>query len=329
MGELQSLERLFALVLDEIGMTKLLGGSEEVMSGLREIQAELLRLGLDVQVARTRGVSLAQAVRDFHNYPALARVHTGFDDGLRWSMPPAVAAWARRLLLRPPPPLLDDFRGHLVDRAATDTNPILRLLCEWALFEWVYLTLAIAAHLEPEDTYMLGMDSEDLAEIAEQTVAKWLAASDSLTEDIRPLHVLVAAAMDALTRYGDALQKAMADATEEYRDTVARRARLDRLLAELDAADAVLIRNDLAKNLGERPLSVELLQQQRPHLFAERNRNAIDQRTSRTRKKILEGGIPAARRKKPAVIDLIREFIELAAQEPKRPAKSKAQRSRC
>lgn len=329
MRDLESLEQLLALVLSETGLSDLVGGSEVLISGLRELQAELLRIGLDVQVARARVVPLAQAVRDFHNYPALARAHTALDDGLRWSMPPGVAAWARQQLLQPSPPILEELRGHLVERAASAANPILRLLCEWALFEWVYLTLTITAHLQPECTFMLGMDNEDLAEIAEQTVARWLAASPALSEGIRPFHVLAAAAMDSLTRYADVLQKAMADASEEYRDAVTRRARLDLLLAELDAADAVLIRNDLATKLGERPLSAELLQEQRPFLFPGRNRNAIDQRKSRTRKKLLTGGIAAARRKKPAMVDLIRELVELAATEPKSRTKSKTQRSPC
>jgi hypothetical protein len=329
MGELQSLERLVAQMLDETGLTDALGGSEEVMIGLRQIQAELMRVSVDVHVAKTREVSLAKAVRDFHNYPSLARIHSAVDDALRWSMPPAIADWARRIFRQPPPPILDDFRGHLVERASTDSNHILRLLCEWALFEGLYLTLSIVAYLDPDATFMLGMESEDFAEIAEQTVSKWLAASESMTEDIRPFDIMVAAAMDALGRYGDVLQKSMACVTEEYRATVERRAQLELKLAELDPVDAWLIRNDLAATLGESPLSIERLQQRHLDLLPEKNRNAIDQRKSRTRKKLIDGGIAAIRRKKPAMLDLIREYVELATQKPKRPVKSKAQRSRC
>lgn len=298
---------LISRFFDSLGLTEIIGGPEALLAGLHQVQADLLRVGLDVQTAKARGCRLSKAAQDFDNYPYLARMHTTMDDMLRWSLPPALAAWARRCFLEPPPPIADELRTYLVDMAASDPNPVRRAMCEWGLFECVRMNLTIRVHLYPEETSMIGVESDDLREIAEQTVATWLRPPVLPTDGIRPFHVIVAAALAALDDHGQDLRQAMLLVHNDYREQVERQARLDQLLSELDAADAVLIRNDLAKGLGEPHLSVELLQKRHPLVLGDRDRNTLDQRTSRTRKKLLKGGVQAARRKTSALLDIIKE----------------------
>ena len=90
MDEQNSLQ-IIGEVIAATGLAELLGGAEHIVSGLQQAQVELARVGLDVQLAKARGTSLAIAAQDFDNYPALARLHSAVEDMLRWSMPPGYA----------------------------------------------------------------------------------------------------------------------------------------------------------------------------------------------------------------------------------------------
>lgn len=292
---------------DSFGLTEIVGGSEALLAGLNQIQADLLRVGLDVQTAKAKGCSFSKAVQDFDNYPHLARMHTAMDDMLRWSLPPAMATWARQFVLEPPPLIADELRTYLVDMATSDPNPVRRAVCEWGLFEGVMMNLTIRVHLYPEETSMLGVERNDLCEIAERTVANWLKPPTIPTDGIRPIDVIVAAALSALDEYSQQQRQAMLLVQNDYREQIERQSRFDQLLSELDAGDAVLVRNDLAKELGERRLSVELLQSRHPLVLGDWDRNTLDKRLSRTRKKLLKGGVSAVRRKQDALLDIFAE----------------------
>lgn len=62
---------------DALGVTEIVGGTEQLLKGLQEIQMELLRVGLDVQMAKARQQPLAEAALDFDNYPFLTRMQAG------------------------------------------------------------------------------------------------------------------------------------------------------------------------------------------------------------------------------------------------------------
>lgn len=292
---------------DALGVTEIVGGTEQLLKGLQEIQMELLRVGLDVQMAKARQQPLAEAALDFDNYPFLARMHVGIEDLLRWSLPPQMEAGVRKIFTEPPLPIIDDLRATLVEMAAADPNPVMRSVCEWALFEGMRINLMIRIDHYPEETSLIGFTADDVARIAEDTVAIWLKPPVPSPDGIRSFEVMVAGAFVAMDEHAQELKQAMALVQKEYREEVERKARLDQLVGEFDAADAVLIKNALAPRLGEQQLSIELLQKRHPYVLGVGSRNALDQRISRTKKKLSQGGVPAVRRKAPALIDIIKE----------------------
>jgi len=87
-----------------------------------------------------------------------------------------------------------------------------------------------------------------------------------------------------------------------------RRARFEARLFELDARDAILIRNAFAEEFDVQPLSLDLVRERHPAAFGDVKRGAMDTRLSRLR----NDGVPhIVRRKDLSLIDLLREAQQL------------------
>lgn len=277
--------------------------ADEFEAGLVHLEAEVERIALDAYAARRRGLSFAEAATDFTNFPQLARIHAAMDDILTMSLPPPLIGWVKSLLSMPEPPSFEGMRKALVAAADDDSNPHLQALAHFALFEGVRLNLVIMARWFPHETFGVGMELADLDRNAEHRVAEWLAEKPAAPDDVRPFHLIVSAAVHALYEHAEQLRAGLASLQQDFIIEARRRASIEEILSEMDAKDALLIRNELAPDLDEQRLTVEHLQERHMLVLGHVSRNALDQRVKRARIKGREG----LRRRRVALLDLLRE----------------------
>ena len=122
-------------------------------------------------------------------------------------------------------------------------------------------------------------------------------------DEVRPFHVIVAAAVAALDVHAHELRSGLAQVQRDFADAAQRRAEFEEVLGEMDVRDALLIRNELAPGLDEQRLTIEHLQDRHAFVLGDVSRNALDQRIKRAR---VKSKVALARRR-PALIDLLRE----------------------
>jgi len=274
----------------------------EFEAGLAHLETEVERVALDAHAAQRRGLSLSNAVQDFVNYPQLARLHASIDDILTLSLPPQLFGWVQMLVSTPEAPSFDMMRTAVVAAAADSHHPRRQALARFALFEGVRLNLVLMARWFPDETLGVGLDMDELDKIAEDRVEHWLAEDLALHNDVRPFHVIVAAAVHALNDRADELRAGLALLQRDFFEAVQRRAAVERVLSEMDVRDALLIRNELAPALDEQRFTVEHLQE-RHTVLGGVSRNALDQRMKRIRAKLKS----APPRRSVALLDLLRE----------------------
>ena len=237
------------------------------------------------------------------NYPQLARLHAAVDDILTMSLPPQLAAWMQSLLSMPEPPTFDGMRAAMVAAAADSQHPHRQALARFALFEGVRLNLVVMARWFPHETLGVGLEMGDLDRIAEARVSEWLAEGPAVPDDVRPFHVIVPAAVQALSAHAEELRAGLANLQREFLEAAQRRAAVEEVLSEMDVRDALLIRNEMAPGLDEQRLTVEHLQERHGLVLGDVSRNALDQRIKRARVKSRD----ALRRRRVALLDLLRE----------------------
>jgi hypothetical protein len=260
-------------------------------------------VALDAYAAQRRGVPLSEAASDFVNYPQLARVHAAVDGILTMSLPPQLVAWVLSLLSMPEPPSFDRMRAAMVAAAADSRHPHRQALARFALFEGVRLNLVVMAKWFPHETLGVGLEMGDLDRIAEARVSEWLAEGPAVPDDVRPFHVIVSAAVQALSSHAEELRAGLAHLQRDFLEAAQRRAAVEEVLSEMDVRDALLIRNEIAPGLDEQRLTVEHLQERHGFVLGNVSRNALDQRIKRARVKSRD----ALRRRPVALLDLLRE----------------------
>jgi len=297
---LPSLRRVY----ESLGLAPDVMTPEELERGLDQLGARLNRLAVELVDAQAQGLRLAQAAADELDYPILHRLHLGIRDVLTLSLPPPLAAWARQTLASPDTPVLDDFqRGLAALAAADDAPPASRALARLFLFEAVRVNLIVAEHLSGSSIAAVGALPADVDAIAEAEVDEYVARAAAIDAEVRPLNVLVAAGLLALEQHVGELKGVLARIEDDLATAFRLRAALELKLRDMDAADALLIRNAFAPALDEQRLEVERLQAEHPLLPGERRRDAIDQQVSRLRRRIAAGDWPE--RRSPALIDLL------------------------
>jgi hypothetical protein len=257
-----------------------------------ELEALLLRTAFEAHDALARGLPLADAARDGVRFPSLFRLHAGLGDALELSIATEVGEWlddARRSAEQ-----LDRLREGLVQVAALG-QPLEAALARFLLFEAVRTRLLVAAWASDTAFEAAGGDPEDVDAIAAAEVARAVASSPSLPPDIRRFRLLLAAAMVELTRHAEELRASLARAQGDLVASFGERAAIEAQLRELDPVDAVLVRNELARYLGEERVTIEELTRRHPVLLGGHKRDALDQRMSRFRRRLLSGGLRAIR----------------------------------
>jgi len=301
---LPSLRRVY----ESLGLAPDVMTPEELERGLDQLGARLNRLAVELVDAQAQGLRLAQAAANELDYPILHRLHLGIRDVLTLSLPPALAAWARQTLATPDTPALDDFQRGLAALAAAPpgergASPASRALARLFLFEAVRVNLIVAEHLSGSSIAAVGALPADVDAIAEAEVDEYVARAAEIDAEVRPLNVLVAAGLLALEQHVGELKGVLARIEDDLATAFRLRAALELKLRDMDAADALLIRNAFAPALDEQRLEVERLQAEHPLLLGERRRDAIDQQVSRLRRRIAAGDWPE--RRSPALIDLL------------------------
>jgi hypothetical protein len=280
--------------------------------GVEQLQAALVRLWVEAVDAEAKGRGLTDAAEDEATFPALHRLHLAVHDILTMSLPPELQGWAKTFLARPDNGFFDDLQRGL-GRLAAGVEPA-RALGRVLLYEAVRLNMIIAEHLSGTSIASVGGQQRDLDLIAESEVARWIAhASAAPPGDERPLELLVAAGLSDLSRHVADLKDVVRRVDEDLVSAFRLRAELEMKLRQMDAADAVLIRNAFAPALDEQRREVEALRDQHAMLLGERSRDAIDQQVSRLKRRIAGEDWPERRRK--AIIDLIAEAEDEAEEE--------------
>ena len=297
---LPSLRRVY----ESLGLAPEVMTAEELERGLEQLGTRMGRLAVEVADAQAQGQRLAAAAENELDYPILHRLHNGVRDVLTLSLPPALVAWAKQALAAPESPMLDDFQKGLAALAASpEAAPASRALARLFLFEAVRVHLLVAEHLSGTSIASVGALPSDLDAIAEAEVDFYIERAAEIDGEVRPLNVLVGAGLLALEQHVDELKDVLARIEDDLATAFRLRAALELKLREMDATDAILIRNAFAPALDEQRLEVERLKAEHPLLLGERRRDAIDQQVSRLKRRIAAGDWPE--RKSPALIDLI------------------------
>jgi hypothetical protein len=273
-----------------------------------EVEATLLTTAHEAHDALAGGVGLAAAARDATRFPSLCRLHAGIGDALEMSLTPELDDWladARRSAER-----LEALREGLVPLAAHGA-PLEAALARFLLFEMVRARLLVAAWATDTAFEAAGGVAEDVDGIAAGEVARLVAAWPALEAaggGVRSFQLVLASAMVELTRHAEELRSSLARAQGEVVASFAERAAIEERLRELEPVDALLIRNELAKYLGEERVTVDELMRRHPVLLGGYQRDALDQRISRFRRKLRKGGLAAIRtRGAPSLAEVLSE----------------------
>jgi hypothetical protein len=283
---------------------------DELERGLEQLGARLARLAVEVADAQAQGRRLAEAAASELDYPILHRLHVGVRDLLTLSLPPPLVEWARQALAAPEAPVVDELqRGLAALAASAEAAPASRAVARLFLFEAVRVHLIIAEHLSGSSIAAVGALPADVDAIAEDEVDRFIAQAAALgSAEVRPLNVLVSAGLISLEQHVGELKGVLARLEDDLATAFRVRAALELKLREMDAPDAVLIRNAFAPALDEQRLEVERLRAEHPLLLGDRKRDALDQQVSRLRRRIAAGEWPE--RRSPALIDLIADSEE-------------------
>ncbi len=307
---LPTIHRLY----EQLGLQAILS-PDDLARGLAQLQGTLRRLAVEAADAEAQGRRLSDAADDDVGFPTLHRLHAGVRDALTMTLPAEVTGWVRHIMAEPESPIADELMAGLARLAATRDASVsteIRAVARLLLFQAVRINLIVAEHLSGSSIAVVGAEAYDLDRIAEAEVGRWIAiaGSDDEGEDedlvgVRPLEVLVAAALVHLDEHVSELKSMLARVEDDLVTAFRLRSELELKLRDMEAADAVLIRNAFAPAIQEQRLEVERLQAHHPLVLGERKRAAIDQQVSRLRRRIAAGDWPT--RRAPALIDLIEE----------------------
>ena len=325
-----SLKGVFARVVDATGLLNLLP-ADQLQRGLRDLEAEMLRLSSDVLVADQRGVALHVAANDSASFPNLYKFHVGLRDILTMELPQPLLDWARALFEKPAVIDGDEIQLALGRIASSASHaPVHRALARLILFEAVRCSMLMLDHvpqasakLLPEiaagreseafglDGVMVGLEQRTTAaqkidELAAAEVSWWIQQAVEFTGECRPVTTMLASALLQVAQHAAAFKAALSTFDAEVVAELKQRDELERILKRMNAPDAVLIRNYLGPEfLGEQRLSVEVLQEHHEIALGGRTRNALDQQMDRLKRRMATGDMPE--RQRPSLVDLIAE----------------------
>lgn len=267
-----------------------------------EIEAELLKLAFEAHDAALGGVGFAEAALDAARFPSLSAMHAAMGDALHVSVSGELGVWVEDLVRVAAE--LQNMRDELARLAAAGA-PLERALAHFLLFEAVRVNLLVAVWASGGGYSAVGGEVDDLDTIAEAEVERMVARGPQAAPEERSFRVLLAAAMIELTRHAELLRAATAGAQAETVASHAERAAIEMRLRELDPVDATLLRNELARYLGEERQTMEQLIARHPVLLGGYKRDALDQRISRFRRRVAANGAAAVGRRHRSLVEVL------------------------
>lgn len=280
---------------------------------VNEMNAKLLRIGLDALAATQSGVSFAQAADDRENFPFLRRFHLGVTDILQVTIPQEFLHVFERLLAAPPiaTVTLESFAHAALSK---DVAPAEAALLRFLLFEALRLNLVVAAWRNESEFVEAGARLRDIDAIAEKELSWLVENAGALSPDDRPIQTLVAMGMESLLRHVTELKTALlgikAEVDEPPRMEVLQ-AKYEAYLRSMNLTDATLLCNRHAATFDEQRIPVELLQAEHPLALEGMSRAAMDQRVKRLADSV-EAGQGALERQGTAIIDIINAHLKKA-----------------
>ncbi|MBK8265998.1 MAG: hypothetical protein IPK80_32295 [Nannocystis sp.] len=281
---------------------------------LADAQSDLDAVAREILAARARGLTLLDAIED-PAHPQLRAFHQGIRDALFVELPGEFDPWIAALTGGSSDSAASGVQlqrmlvGFAQGRGAEDRDAeqagLQAALAELLVFESIRLQLLVLA-LSTEDYELLGGEESDIDAIAWVEVQALLHRLDVDDPELRPVHLIHAAATVSLARDAAARTEELRAAGDDFREELRMRARLRAALRELRLPEAVLLENALSALLGGERRELTDLQAERPIALDGLSRQAMDQRVSRGRRALTRPrqGWPARRR--PALFDLLR-----------------------
>lgn len=288
----QHISELIRPAAEAIGLSP-----EEFDRGIESLNFWVARLGLEAAQAESQSIALSDAVRRNVQFPEMSRVHIALGDIFEMEVPHDIVPLARetrRALLAAAP--VENVRYALAEAACNlPRNSALRALARFGLFEAVRMNLLVASTMDRPALAGAEIGDLELSRIAEHKVQQLIEAQEEIfagvEERIRPLEVIVAAALADLTGHLEALAPA-GHLSEQIRENWEMRAEFERRLQGLNPKDVYLLRN--WAGLGEERLSPQQLAERHPLIFPDApTQNSLEQRLSRARKRISANDTPA------------------------------------
>jgi hypothetical protein len=248
----------------------------ELRDALDEIIGHAVELAREAAQAEAKGLGFAAASRDWDHFPHLARVHCGLVDLLQTEFAVAEQTAIQQVVEHSHSDQLEALRRAWFAVGAEDgelAGPLMR----FALYQAIRLNVWV---LTWEDGAVLeaGGILDELDDIAERILRARLTMHEMRDPAVRPLHVLVAQALEGVAELWQQRHRELAGSQPEELERFDGLCRAAHVARNLNAGDAALVRNELAGARGGEQLgSRELVQR----CGALRSQNATDQRRKR------------------------------------------------
>jgi hypothetical protein len=295
---LRALEGQFVELVDRSCLTEAVGSRATLERGLDELRAGILPVLAELVQAHERGTPLARAVYDGERYPHLVRVHGWLADVMDLTVPCQLQPWARRVLALAPAVGDDDFERLVATVAFRSPSLAERAMGRFALFELLCLDQRLSLLAGHVDVEVIGGRPDQLETIAEGELAEVEARPEyrealvAMEDPLGTLRVLLGASVARLDAYVEILREEVARVGREMAHRLQIRQDMLRALAQLDPADAVLIKNAHAEAFGIERLTVEQLKARHPGLLAALSPAAARKRLERALKRRPDAATP-------------------------------------
>lgn len=273
-----------------------------VENSLPDLMLDAARVGLEVLKAERAKISFGDAVHQPRDFPMMQRIHFGFIEMLEYEVPTSLAGPVKEMLQRAREFDDGDLGRALFAAAAYDDGTADRALLRFLIYE---LTRATAWALSYGDPTVEVLGCHQALDIeAESRMRARFESALMFDEDVRPLQILIAEAMEYLVEQQHerlAVVRAHGKDIMDLVGTVMAQAQAARVAA---APEAIVLRNHYAAEIGGDTLGAQELSDRHPDLFP--SAEAVWQRNSRLKKAIATGSIGARR---PRLIDLMRDAM--------------------
>ena len=275
----------------------------EVREALKQVRVPLGRLALEVLEAEQAGLSYADAAAQGSRFGLLARFHYGMVDLLQVVLSKEAASLVRHMLRNAQEPDTAEIRGAIFAVATGGDTPE-AALARFVLYQFMRLGVWLATLDDPGGIEASGA-MDEIDRVAEDVLQRELRAYSPAYER-EPVPLMIAQCIVELKRVMARNDFELKQAKAVFVRWFNRVASAYRLAKDLDAPDAVLVRNEAEAQLGGEKLGAERLADRHPIAFP--SADAVYQRACRMAK---SGGPKRARGVR--LVDLIREFAEEVA----------------